>query len=112
MSYYTHYSLEIESQKFTDIEIIKELREFSEDAKWALFEDGGCADEATWRKWEEDLLEISAKYPEALFTLMGDGEEAEDIWRCYFQNGKCQLAEAEIKIAEFDPNKLKDRAYP
>lgn len=43
--------------------------------------------------------------PYLVFELRGEGEEG-DIWAEYYVNGKMHRAEAEIRVAEFDPAKL------
>ena len=74
-----------------------------------LYKRFGCNlfEEATkWYSWEQDMLEYSKEYPDVLFTLEGQGEEAEDRWAAYFKNGKWQFEKAEMQIAAFDLDKL------
>lgn len=59
-----------------------------------------------WYDWQEELLEFSKQFPDIVFELKGSGEEKEDIWDCYFKNGECQYAEAEIILEEYDETKL------
>ncbi len=61
-----------------------------------------------WYTHREDLLEISNRFPDVLFTLNGEGEESRDIWKLYIRNGKSQLEKAEILIADFDESKLRN----
>lgn len=35
---------------------------------------------------------ISKKYPDSLFTLKGEGEDAGDNWTKYYRAGRCQEA--------------------
>jgi len=43
------------------------------------------------------------KYPDILFTLEGKGEESDDLWISYYQNGKAQHCQAEIVYPEYNP---------
>lgn len=90
----------------TQEDIIANLRDDNAEAEYALDTDGSSAQEAKWYNWEEDIRYFSKKYPTALFTLSGKGEDAGDIWKAYFINGKAQIAKARIVIDEFDPKKL------
>lgn len=86
--------------------VIPALREFSEEARWGLNDSGRSDGEVKWYEHETEMREFSKKYPDTVFTLKGEGEEAGDIWKKYFQNGKCQVAKARLTIDKFDPNKL------
>jgi hypothetical protein len=66
----------------------------------------GECDTMKWYGHSEDMRKLSCEFPTALFTLSGEGEESGDIWRKYYKGGKCQIAQAEIKMADFDPEKL------
>lgn len=50
---------------------------------------------------------FSKKYPQYIFALYGEGEEAGDTWYKYFQNGKFQECRAIITFPEFNPAMLK-----
>ena len=60
-----------------------------------------------WYDYDENMLEISRKYPDLLFILSGEGEESGDLWRNYYKNGKSQRCNAVITYGEFDPVLLK-----
>ena len=106
MGYYTRYTLLIQSNKLNSNEIITDLRSRNEDAKDALDGYGNTNNTLKWYEHEEDMQKFSKKYPEALFVLYGEGEEAGDIWTKYFKDGKKHIAKAKIEIDEFDENKL------
>jgi len=63
-------------------------------------------DRYKWYEFDEDMLRISKKFPHAVFTLDGDGEETGDVWRKYYCNGKVQDAKAKMVYEPFDFNKL------
>lgn len=56
-----------------------------------------------WYDWVEDMLELSKKYPDVLFTLDGAGEEPGDIWSCWFADGKKYFATVEMRYPEMPP---------
>ena len=36
------------------------------------------------------MVKLSKLFPNIVFKLHGDGEEREDMWNKYFQDGKCE----------------------
>jgi hypothetical protein len=55
---------------------------------------------------EEEMREISGRFPSVVFLLEGDGEESPDTWKKYFKNGKMQECQAIITFDEYDEDKL------
>lgn len=99
MGYYTRHKLEIleGNDNVTDYE-----KEISELADY-----NNCFDdEIKWYDHQENMVEYSKRHPQVVFKLSGEGEESGDIWTEYYQDGKMQREEAEIKIAGFDKSKL------
>jgi hypothetical protein len=90
----------------TDLHIIEKFRTTYDYAKHALTKDGNTSEPCKWYDHEDELRIFSANYPKWLFTLEGKGEEAGDLWKKYFVNGKMQLANAKIVFDEFEPSKL------
>lgn len=86
MGYYTNYSLSVLNDRGADLTILKnELNEkFGED----LIDDNGETEEIKWYSWEEDMLELSKKYPDMLIEIRGDGEEGDDFWEARFKDGQ------------------------
>lgn len=74
---------------------------------WIEEDTGNSIDRMKWYDWKRDLLEMSKKYPFVIFLLTGEGEENGDMWKAYFLNGKCQVANAIITYDEFDVKKLR-----
>lgn len=87
--------------------IIEEFVDSYEYAKYALTKDGQTSEPCKWYDYNEEMAEFSKKYPNWLFTLSGTGEEAGDIWKRYYLNGKVQEAVARITFDDFDEKKLK-----
>lgn len=87
--------------------IIEEFVTTHEYASYALTKTGGTSESCKWYDYNEELAKFSKKYPNWLFILSGEGEEAGDIWKNYYLNGKVQQAVAKITFDEFDEKKLK-----
>ncbi len=131
MGYYTNYTLEIDSKEkvpsckhdkkgvkfcpecgvqvgMIDIfdVVVQHLKENYSDN----YDISSIVDEVSdgwkWYEHEKTMREISAKFPSVLFTLIGKGEEAGDMWRKYFKSGKMQTAKAVISFDTFDEKKL------
>lgn len=60
-----------------------------------------------WYSHEIEMIKLSSVFPEVLFTLKGEGEDAGDIWIKYFKGGKLQISKAIISFEDFDETKLK-----
>lgn len=106
MGYYTRYTLEVEANG-EDLESIRDaiVSESYEMRASELIDD--MTDDMKWYDHEEDMKDFSKKFPKAVFTLKGEGEESPDTWVSYFQNGKCQEGKTEIVYEKFDPKKLR-----
>jgi hypothetical protein len=94
MGYLTRYELEVSNNK-SGIGILQEFRE-TFDLSYAIGEDGNSLQPVKWYKNEKNLLEFSLKYPEAIFKLVGYGEDKDDIWVKYFKNGDMEYFNARI----------------
>lgn len=100
MGYYTDYRLDVcTATKFGDsfttancISPLIETQLEDEIEKLDVFEGGDCDSgwygNAKWYDWEEDMLLLSKRFPEIMFTLGGIGEEFGDIWEAYFYDGR------------------------
>lgn len=107
MSYQTTYTLHVHNtgnEKFeTYIEILGTPEAVVEKV---LNKEYIFAGEGSWRGFDSDMMKVSAFFPNVLFTLTGAGEEADDLWRAYFLDGKMQYVNAEIFYPAFDADKL------
>ena len=103
MGYYTRHKLEIVGG---DNDIIEALRSQSEEASYAIDDNGDTEESCKWYSHEVDLKDFSERVPNVLFKLSGEGEEAGDLWVEYYQDGKMQRCTAKITYDEFDCKKL------
>ena len=93
MGYYTLYSIHLiegKQELFNSL-----LEEIVEKTGNSSLDGNHFCEEMKWYDWESDCYELSKKYPSLLFMVEGDGEDADDFWRCYFQNGKSVYYEKE-----------------
>lgn len=131
MGYYTYFRLEykaldleickhenIEGSNFCHVcgislnaraekhRLVKYLESCEEDNWWlyTLYVEAYLHDKG----WEHNniMIDLSLKFPNILFTLHGEGEENDDLWRKYYLNGKIQVEYAQITYGEFDKEKL------
>lgn len=120
MGYYTQYYLEVfdkDGEEIRDTDILHKITEsicdldYFSSCKTDYYKSRIAKsfdpineiiaeDEMKWYDHESDMMTLSEKYPEFFFSLFGRGEEADDIWKEYFHNGKCIVAPAEIVFRE------------
>lgn len=98
MGYNTRYHLDYDGPFNEDIEKTMETladgyNPFEEETKWYTH--------------EKDMRMLSKQFPDNLFTLRGDGDDNEDMWKEFYLNGKMQREEAIITFLGFDPSKLR-----
>lgn len=104
MGYNTSHELEVVQG---DLNLIEELRNESEGARYAIGYNGNARQDCKWYSHEEDLRAFSKKHPEAILRLNGEGEESGDIWTEYYKNGKMQKCKAKITFDDYCEDKLK-----
>lgn len=98
MGYYTDYDLsEIDNDYYEEIE---------ELSGYTIESDGKVSD-VKWYKHLDEMKAFSLRHPDELFVTSGEGEEAGDLWKAYFKNGKMQYEKAKISYDGFDESKLK-----
>lgn len=114
MGYDTSYTLRvqnIEEDEFDQLILMLDAKEligyaFSDyhdydlPSKQGYFDSNG---DCHWYDHEDDLIEISKKFPNARFRLSGLGEKRYDIWNRYYENGKienCGVIIEEVKPTE------------
>lgn len=86
--------------------VVEELKKLGV-INYALREDLGFYESVKWYDHDEDMLEVSKKFPDLLFCLCGEGEDQGDIWENYYNAGRMQACYAEIVIPPFDNTKLR-----
>jgi hypothetical protein len=42
------------------------------------------------------MAEVSKLFPNTVFSLSGEGEDSDDLWRAYFKNGVVKIYQARI----------------
>lgn len=104
MAYNTRYTLEVSAEM--DFQDFGMWILSNDEARFALNLRGETNEPCSWYEHEKDLRELSKSFPEIRFTLSGDGEEKNDLWKKYFLNGKMQEARGVITYNAFDPTKL------
>ena len=98
MGYYTYYTIDI----VKDPE--NQLEEFKAEFNEIIQEDWYEGFEAKWYDWENDMINMSKKFPKMLIKVTGHGEEALDIWICHFCNGNSNYREIQTYWEDFDEN--------
>ena len=111
MGYMTIYTLVVgdEGQEISDgrrQEILAWL-EHDESFRSELedFHESGMNGYTKWYEHDQDMLRLS-DVPGGLFVLWGEGEEPEDLWKCYYLGGRVQEAPARVEYPSFDPDEL------
>jgi len=90
MGYITQYTLTddkgvVGTEKFN--KVFKKTTDYCIDGDYL---------EGTWYHYDEDMIEISKKFPKVTFKLKGIGEDEDDVWACCFRDGKYQDLERKI----------------
>lgn len=89
------------------INVIEKFRDYSPRAEKAFYEDGEARYNISWNNYKRDLCDFSEIYPYLLFKLYGAGEDRDDNWILYVNNGKSFFTMAEWVYEEYHPDKLK-----
>ena len=110
MGYYTKHSLNyvLKNGKKVGVELENKIWKYIKNhhyMKYALNKD--YVSESKWYDEEQHMRKMSIEFPEILFIISGEGEEAGDIWKAYYLNGKRKYEEGELKVDGFNPNKTK-----
>lgn len=104
MGYYTNFTIEHDGNDEEFITVFNEVSDYR-----GLLDDqcGTHYMNAKWYCYEKDMLEISGRMPGVLFTVSGEGEENDDIWKSYFKDGKTQFCQAIVTFEPYDEGKMK-----
>lgn len=102
MGYYTTFELGVDdtgadpislAQFNKDIEEEYEFGSYDLQVKWLVNRD---CDNMKWYDWKEDVEKLSLRYPNLILWLRGDGEEAGDVWKAWFRNGKSVVVKPKL----------------
>ena len=109
MGYYSFVNLSIEQSEVTVEQIAETLAEVTDDPDSLFWNSALCGDtDIKWYNHTEDMKKVSARHPDALLVLSGEGEDHDDYWVEYHQNGKAQVEVRPVwEPPPFDPAKLK-----
>lgn len=83
MGYYTEYTVSVVKGEISDDELEDLLSQFSLYS-W----EGSLTKEVKWYTHEEDMLKISRKRPDLILRVVGFGENRDDNWVEYYENGE------------------------
>lgn len=95
MDMYSHYKLVLklpvgtEHEANTELDIIDDLRTSSEEASYAINEDGTQRDEAKWYEANEELKDFSKKYPGVVFVLSKESADPEEFGYGVIETAVC-----------------------
>lgn len=112
MGYYTRYSLDWDGEGVREADVIAALGQVNEDFKEDIeayhteFIGDLFMEELKWYEHREDMIKVSRMFPDAIFTLYGEGEDYSDIWKEYYKNGKMQYAPARIVYPDYDESNM------
>ena len=107
MGYYTHFEIIVNNNEIIDKEIHEKLCEISGYNDWDYWT-SSITGHFKWYENEHDMYELSMLFPDKVFTVTGNGEESNDIWRNYWKNGKFCDANRRIVYDEYDESKLEE----
>lgn len=99
MGYNTKFKLKADKQEDAIEAYFHEALDGTYMSRFYYYEGEGeweSEDAWTWYNHEDDMIGLSHKFPEVLFTLDGEGEDNRDIWRSYFKNGKTYTWSLEV----------------
>lgn len=100
------YDLSVHKDSELGIEEVFEKADNFNGLHYAIDETGEYVESVKWYEHERDMLKLSKDFPNVIFILKGEGEDAGDIWYKYFKNGKVQRAPGKITFDEYDESKL------
>lgn len=93
MGYYTTYNLTMPRNPITPEQLAAWIKS-DDEAKYSLTGRGDSSgNESRWYEHDVSMCALSAKYPNTIFKLHGDGDESGDIWDKYYAGGKVQHSE-------------------
>jgi hypothetical protein len=98
MGYYTHYKLSARTIDGKASDLPQEAFSLGGEAWETSGVDAipsGC--EVKWYGHDSDMVQLSTRHQDIVFVLDGDGEEAGDVWRKFYLNGKMHCWRASVE---------------
>lgn len=105
MGYYTYYEVSWDKHEAEEIDQAIEsafdkltgLGSIAQEYNVDEFDGHACITAyAKWYDWMDDMNKFSKMYPDILFTVSGDGENGDDLWKCVWKDGCYELQVAAI----------------
>lgn len=107
MGYYTSYEMDVKNVKSqTEHEALYEALSKKDIIGYAFYDGDwsepiSCSsfrsdDMVKWYEHDEDMLEISRKFPDMTFKLYGTGDDPDDRWYALYKNGEMEKIDAVI----------------
>lgn len=106
MGYYTSFKLTMHESADSPALLFSPLLA---EALSEHFDDVNEASAYTYSKWydsDDTMRDLSRDFPDVLFRLKGEGEEAGDLWVVWAAQGKLQECRGVITYPDFDEEKL------
>lgn len=114
MGYYTVFNLSVRNLSKDGFNTLENLLREKEITNYALYDleyyendrtaEAYSYDMVKWYECTEDMRDISAKIPDAVFQISGNGEDEGDFWKEYYCNGDYEFCKGEITYAK--PQKI------
>ena len=81
MGYYTYLSIEIDREEPTVEQVAEAVADVAKDTDVAFWRSALTGEtEVKWYDGTADMKQVSRRYPEAVLTLRGEGEDPDDRW--------------------------------
>ena len=104
MGYYTDYYLEIDPEPNENL--LNYVMKYWNKPLSDILENNVDM-ETKWYEHDDDMLNLSAEFPDFVFILDGEGEGKDDVWRSFYKNGKHYTWKLKYTMPEFEESKLK-----
>ena len=104
MGYYTDFTIKVAHGKVDMEELCDELIRVSEYDMQCDHINGEDmihpGDQVKWYGCQEDMVQVSKSFPDAVLLVEGIGEEQGDYWRLYLKNGRDERIGGKIVYAD------------
>lgn len=95
MGYDTYVTISMSTPDYKDVgeQMLMEIKDYFKNKMDFEFEDWGqeiSLGDCRWYGMDEEMYAMSTRFRKVLFTIYGDGDDADDIWYEYWLDGACQ----------------------